>query len=605
MPLVAAIAIRYIILAAVQLAIWSLIEKFGFPLLNKAVQELMQALGVSEETAKDIIANKLIIAFEEVGIFALTLRSKLPIKVAEYLGFTSKGFAKRKLASTVEAKIASTAISAIPTAVPTAAEVTKIAEVIGKSRGISASLVSSLFNNTLKVAGLTTAMFFALAQYIDFANWQGPYQKFFQKTIGFLGINPDTPLPKANVVPAETWKRIYATVEELNPLGLSFPFEDADRPYSRKNLADLVDSVAANMVKNQINPTYKTVIAVVLPLIQLSTASRTDADIDAIFTKLGTAQALVKGDGFTIPTTKVFTGIVSQGVVGAGLSFTPRPDDLIESADELRQAAANNLAPFLASLPGKIVYEVKIVSSIITRDGFRQSGTTQRIQTGTFSNGTPKYKTVTNKFATLVVYALTDKGSRAKLTTIILGPTDSAKLTVAQYDLRTLEGELPALVTTTDIKEISSIQTTKPIIITAPPTPTPEAPAPRAPVPEGINPLWWELNEIIKDREEFLVRRSENNYTLRRGVIIVENTNKPVPQFSTAPAVSGAVATAPKSGANATTLFEWYAAQGRELPSVAARSVVYASLRLGVEGYYTGTAEQNTKLLNALKFQAS
>jgi len=81
----------------------------------------------------------------------------------------------------------------------------------------------------------------------------------------------------------------------------------------------------------------------------------------------------------------------------------------------LKQAAANNLAPYLQALLGKIVYEVKVVSSIITKDGFKQTGTTQRIQTGTFANGTPKYKTVTNKFATLIVYAITDKGSRARL----------------------------------------------------------------------------------------------------------------------------------------------------------------------------------------------
>ena len=74
---------------------------------------------------------------------------------------------------------------------------------------------------------------------------------------------------------------------------------------------------------------------------------------------------------------------------------------------------------------------------------------------------------------------------------------------------------------------------------------------------------------------------------------------------ATTPAVSNERNVATKPRANATTLFEWYRAQGRDLPPVAQRSVVYASLGLGVQGYYTGTAEQNTKLLNALKYQAS
>ncbi|MEK7068516.1 MAG: hypothetical protein AAB964_01740, partial [Patescibacteria group bacterium] len=54
----------------------------------------------------------------------------------------------------------------------------------------------------------------------------------------------------------------------------------------------------------------------------------------------------------------------------------------------------------------------------------------------------------------------------------------------------------------------------------------------------------------------------------------------------------------------ASTLFDWYGAQDKTLPTVSERSKIYASLSLGIESYYTGTAEQNTKLLAALKRQA-
>ena len=85
--------------------------------------------------------------------------------------------------------------------------------------------------------------------------------------------------------------------------------------------------------------------------------------------------------------------------------------------------------------------------SIITKDGFKQTGTVQQIRSGTTSTGAPKFKTVVNKFATLNLYVVTDKGTRSKISTVVLGPTNSAKLTVGINDLRTVESELPAIVT--------------------------------------------------------------------------------------------------------------------------------------------------------------
>src|SRR3990167_3321380 len=84
-----------------------------------------------------------------------------------------------------------------------------------------------------------------------------------------------------------------------------------------------------------------------------------------------TASSSAPGTSIKIPQTKIFTGILSQGTLGEGLTFIPRPDDMIESVAELQEASENNLASFLVSFPSKIVYEIKIVSSVVTRDGFR------------------------------------------------------------------------------------------------------------------------------------------------------------------------------------------------------------------------------------------
>src|SRR3990167_9685184 len=95
MPVAVGIAIRYIIMAAVQLGIWGFLEKYAIPLVDKAMVALMKVYGLSQKEAEDIMANEVVNAFESVGVFAATLRTKLPIKFAEKLGFTSKGFTKR------------------------------------------------------------------------------------------------------------------------------------------------------------------------------------------------------------------------------------------------------------------------------------------------------------------------------------------------------------------------------------------------------------------------------------------------------------------------------------------------------------------------------
>lgn len=645
MPVIIAVAIRYVIMAAVQLGLWSLIEKYGLPLINKSIVAIMEAFGVSEEEAQDIMANKIIVAFEQVGIFAVTLKTKMPVKVAERLGFTSKGFSLRKLKSAKAVTAEKAVVSATSKTIATGAEAKAIGETVALSRGLKTLTVVSFIGVIMGIVSATSNMVLAVANVMDFGNWQGAYQKTFQKIFTAFGFPPDSPMPKARTLSAETWQRIYATVETLDPVGISYPFSSIDKPYSRENLANLIDELAANIVKDGGQATYKNVIGLALPLIQLKGQPDVNKMDKLVFTGTPTAGSTKTSSSSVSSTTKVFTGIVSQGVVGQGLVFTPRPDDLIESVDELRDAAANNLAPFLASLPAKVVYEVKVVSSIITKDGFKQTGTTRQVQAGTYSNGTPKYKTITNKFATLVLYIITDRGTRTKLTTIVLGPVDSARLTVGQNDLRALETSLPKLVTTSNVNDISGIETANPITITTPPQVV--EPVMQTQVEEGVDTGWrfysfsvngeeylevlpWAGNiptgHTMLSKDEYLKRKNamlQSNPTRwkaffdsfaqseklalgggKSGLVIKDgvpmNTdNASVP--NTVPVVSSSKPTTIKSAANATTLSEWYQAQGRSLPSVGERSVTYEGLGLGPRSYYTGTAEQNTKLLNALK----
>lgn len=645
MPIVVAIAIRYIIMAAVQLGIWTAIEKYGLPLLNKAVIELMQAFGMTEEEAKAVMANKIIVAMEEVGIFAATLKTKMPIKVAQYLGFTSKGFVLRKVSSAGALAAEKTAISATTKAVATTAEVAKVAEVAAKSSGWAIKGVGDLLKYVTLFIGTPVGFFYALAQYVDYGAWQNPYQKTFQGLLGYIGIEPDKSLASAKTISADVWKRIYSTIEQLKPLGISFPYSDKDTPYSRENLAAVVDEIAANMVKVGTQPTYKNVMASLLLTLQFGGKEPNVPNFPYTGIPLKNVSSSSTGGGTTTSNVKVFTGIVSQGVVGQGLVFTPRPDDLIESVAELREAAANNLAPFLASLPGKVVYEVKVVSSIVTKDGFRQTGTVQQVQTGTFADGKPKYKTVVNKFATLVLFILTEKNTRTKLGTIVLGPVDSTKLQVGQNDLRSLETQLPSLVTTQNVNDIKGIETANPITITTPPPAPPEVQPVN--VEETVD-TGWRFYSFSVNGEEYInvqpwlgnipfghTQLTQAEYLKKKaaqlaanparwqayfesmandekkaltggksGFVIVDNVpyaaeNSPL--AGTNHLVNNTGGMTNKSGASATTLFDWYQAQGQSLPSVSDRSATYERLGLGPRSYYTGTAEQNTKLLNALK----
>lgn len=511
MPIAVALFVRSLIQFAVTYGIIILAEKYLLPYFNKGIETIITKFGVDEETAKDIMANEVIQFAESVGIGALTLRTKLPIKISERLGFSSKGFVKRSLDPKVAAKLPQSVIANAGASVATAEEVQVITEVVSKTRGLNVGIVGSLWKSILSNVSASAVIILALANVMDFGNWQGAYQKTFQKIFTFFGFPPDSPMPKARTLSAETWSRIYHTIEIYKPVGLSFPWSGIDKPYSRDALADLTDEVAANLIKDRKDATFKNVIGVLLPLIQL-TEPADPAKLDSVnFTKVSsfsgggnsqntasgtttggitTLSAYYASKGKSLPSiidrgkiyeslglgkityytgtaeqntkllnallgqginnglaltpngnntnnqqTQVITGILSQGTLGNTVDFISRQDDLIENATELEHAMRNNLAPFLTTIPSRVSYEVRIVSSITTATGFQTKGTVQKVLTGYTTKGIPKYKNVYNKFAILDLKIKTATGSLAKLATIVLGPVDAVKFQAQNIDL--------------------------------------------------------------------------------------------------------------------------------------------------------------------------
>jgi len=481
----AQIALRYIVIAAVQLGIWALIEKYALPVINGAIQAIMQKFGVGEEKAKDIMANDVLEFGEEVGIFAVTMKSKMPLKVAELLGFTTKGWSKRALGTAV-AKYS-------PTAAKWITGLTKGGAVIEKAAA-PAIIQGAIKNKTgfkiaydlvMKTLGVTFVGTLAISNVIDFGNWNsGAYQKKMQKVIAFLSLGtltPDADYRTSKTLSPEIFDKIYNTYKIEGAQYINDPYKQQHVTFTRDNMLDFLDIIGAELVRMDGSASVKEVNLAALPFIIFDVSAETQTVAQQVATQK------------TEPQVKVFTGVVAQGKLAEGVTFVARETDLIDDINELQRAAENNLASFIMALPGKIIYEIKIVSSVTSKDGFTQRGTTQKIITGYFASGAPKYKTVTNKFAQLKIYVVTEKGTRTNIARVTLGPVNSATFNPSGEEIQIAEKQIKNNITTTDISEIKTIETTQEISVEQTQTKTP---AVASQIDFSINaPV---LNQLIK-----------------------------------------------------------------------------------------------------------
>ncbi len=115
MPLIVASLIRTLLQAAATTAIFVVVEKIIGPVVDEAKSVLSKMRGLTMEEAEDTIANEIIDAFAMIGIIGATIRTKLPTVVAEKLGFTSKGYAKRIISKPAAKPAVAAPIIARPT----------------------------------------------------------------------------------------------------------------------------------------------------------------------------------------------------------------------------------------------------------------------------------------------------------------------------------------------------------------------------------------------------------------------------------------------------------------------------------------------------------
>lgn len=305
----------------------------------------------------------------------------------------------------------------------------------------------------------------------------------------------------------------------------------------------------------------------------------------------------------TIPKIQVFTGILAQGALGITMPFTTREADLITSQNQLQEAAENNLASFLVALPSKIRYEIKIVSSITTKDGETKRGSTQRIISGYYKNGRAKYKTITNKFAIINLFLWTKKQTKTKLGSIILGPVNAATFQPTNTNLDNLVEILPQSISTQNIEnikfiEISTPKIIKPIIPT-PATPTPIIPTPATPETQPGENLYKDMTsgQIVAIPPEEVAHRARVQVTQ-----YIPYTPPPIPTPTEPPKPQ--VTIPPSNNPNkcrVATISEFFDTKRINYPKLAKRSEWYEAWGFGPANLYVGTAEQNNKVLAEIK----
>lgn len=524
---------------------------------GKLVDAIRDEHGLTTDEAQDIFSNILIdLAINSVTIGGV-LRTKLAVRTAERLGFTSKGFSKRALSP-------------------------KAAEAVKKMDGPWEKFKStSLLKKILTVAAIPGSFVWlakALADIVEPGIYQTKQTNALYRKLGIPFQYPETATGLSPGNMDSTRFNDYArSLEVAGIKGINNPVAQQTQFYSREALADVIDYVyGQEILKGTKLNDYRSLIPLIAPYLIGATSTPSPS-----FTPPKPSTSNI-----STPTTKVFTGVVSQGTVGAGLIFTPRPDDIIESLGELQEAINNNVAPYLAALLSKVTYEVRVVSSVIV-NGIKQIGQAHQIVSGHYANGSPKYKTVVNKFAVVDLYLVKDSDSRTKLTSIVLGPTDAIRFQPGKETLLGLSQVVSKNLITTNTNDIDIIVSDTP---TTPKTPE-EAAAAAPPTPDpDQDESEEERQRLIKLRDDLqkqvdeLVKQQSSN----------SSSSKSEPKSEPEPSKSS-------SSKKASTLSEYYAQKGKSLPSLSVRAELYESYKLGKASMYTGTAEQNTKLLKALQ----
>lgn len=627
-------ALRILLQALVTSAFSTAVLKLLDGTLKALALELMDTENITETEAKDILFDILIEIMQTTGIIAGLLTLRVPVKISEYLGLTSKKFGPKALSpkqKNIKAKIQGTAGN---------------------------SVMSKAFPNIFKFVAVGTGLFWLINQTAATIE-PGIYQPEQTNAIyRKLGIPFQYPviqgLEKLTNLETAELDQFLRLTQATGAVAINNTFAQQTQLLTKQNLSDLIIALYGREFLAGRKTDKETLKSLVAPFLVFP-GGKPSPQVTTTTDRTGVQAQQT--------TPRVFTGVLTGGRLGEQLEFTTRKDDLIENISELQQAIMNNESPWLASLPGRIVREISVVSSVLV-DGITKRAEARKIEVGTNKDGSPRLKTIVNKFAVADIFYIQDSNSRIKLDRIIYGPIDALSFQPTPQELNELASKVKRDIFTQSTDNISGVVSTTPTediriekakaIETETGIKTRDLMGQIAPsnisIPDPVlTPSFIEIKRTGRPTERIKLREvrdllAQGNSLFEAYLIIrsalemgeqqfyepstLEWFNSLTPNDIDALRVinfsqagkdmqsTGTAQPAQNSGMSqtsttsperatlpATTLSEYYANLGKPLPPLTERADLYQSLGLGQSAFYTGTMEQNVKLLNALLSQ--
>ena len=457
MPVVVASVLRYVLIAAVQIAAFAAAQKF----LENAFDEIRNFL-VSEgimsgAEADDSIAAEVLATAGALGANAYLIKSRLPLKIADKLRTTSAKASLSPSGKAVGGKVLTTAQGTTWLGKFGQNWVKKLA----LSFAVSIPWIPSLIQN-----------------FLDQGTFNAKSANASMRALGLGGIFqwPETTgILQPGTYTASEFIELFTQLSVAGAVGIDAKYIQQTQLWTQQNLAELINYlIGAAILRGE--KSDKTAITKLLN--QYIIYRKPDGTTSAVAPRpptVGGGQAAAT----TAPQIQVYTGVVVSGMLGTPSEFVSRPDDMIQNISELKSAAKINLAAFTQSLPGRFYYEVAIVNSIKTQAGFTQKGSAVRIVSSYNKDGTPRYKTVYNKFAVMKVGVTAPNGKDILLSTITLGPVNVVEFQPTQNDLEHIAGTLSSELFTSNIEDIKQINSPSAVAVNnqpVSPPPLPETP---------------------------------------------------------------------------------------------------------------------------------
>lgn len=435
MPVLLALALRYILIAIMQIGVFSVAQELLDTALTYIRGVLIRDEGMTPEEADESIAVEILSFAGGIGASAVFIKSRLPLRWLDKILKAKKPPAIRPSGTT------SNLVSAQQLKTP-----------VGKDK---------FSRQAVKVFGLS---FIGSIPW-----WPNLVQQFMDqgvfnatqtnRVMDALGVPkrfrwPTTPKTlQPGSYTAGEFLELFEQLKAAGAVGINATYAGQSQLFTTENLSELINYVVGTAiikgeksdktaVKKALN---EFVITKSTPVSTTTTKNATaPTEVSAVTTK-------------SIPQIQIYTGVLSQGTLGITQEFIARPDDMIQDVQELKAAIKNNLAPYITSLLGTFWYEIGIQNTYRTKGGFTVKGEPVKIISGYYTNGNPRYKTIYHKFAIMKLGLVDENGRNIKLRTIVLGPVNAVDFQPTRQELEAVQGSInPELFTNNvnDIKEI-------------------------------------------------------------------------------------------------------------------------------------------------------